>query len=447
MREGGKPTTDFALRRTFTASNMANEKPIESERPKSNGGGWRIRIGGFIILVVAVVACIYWWVFARNYVSTDDAYARADSAMVSSRIPGTILKVLVDNDFAVQTAQPLIELDPADYKIALDKAKAALEGDEAELKSAEIMVPPVNIQTSSRVEAAEAVLKAAQDTETQTRHSVQQLRDTRTAATADFIQSERDYKRFDSLSASGAGTQRQREQAQTAYEKSKAQLKAVDSQIAALESALAASSQQVARARAQLQTAKGDRANVDVQLHKVEALKAKRDKSMADLEAARLNLSYCVIAASIDGYIAQKNIQVGDRIEPGQALMAIVPLSKIYVEANFKETQLTNVRIGQPASVSADIYPGYPYKGKVAGIRAGTGAAFSLIPPENATGNWIKVVQRIPVRIELDKPPPPDHPLRVGASLEVTIDVANRSGSLLLQNTPNIALRPPSEKP
>ncbi len=347
----GKPTAAPGLRRAITASNMANEKPIEFERPKSNGGAWRIKIGGFIVLVVAVVACIYWWVFTRNYVSTDDAYARADSAMVSSRIPGTILKVLVDNDFAVQTAQPLVELDSADYKIAVDKAKAVLDGDEAELKSAEIMVPPVNVQTSSQVEAAEAVLKAAQDTETQTRHNIQQLRNTRSAATADFIQSERDYKRFDSLSASGAGTQRMREQAQTAYEKAKAQVGAVDSQISALESALAASSQQVARARAMLQTAKSERANVDVQFHKVEALKAKRDKSMADLEAARLNLSYCVIAASIEGYIAQKNIQVGDRIEPGQALMAVVPLNKIYVEANFKETQLTKVRIGQPASV------------------------------------------------------------------------------------------------
>ncbi len=429
------------------ASDMANEKPTEYERPKINGGAQRIRIGGFILLVVVIVAGIYWWIFQRNYVSTDDAYARADSAMVSARIPGTILKVLVDNDYAVQTGQPLIELDSADYKVALDKAKAALDGDEAELKSAEIMVPPVNIQTSSQVEAAEAVLKAAQDTETQTRHNIEQLRNTRAAATADFVQSERDYKRFDSLSASGAGTQRQQEQAQTAYDKAKAQLRAVDSQIAALESALAASSQQVARARAQLQTARSERANVDVQLHKVEALKAKRDKSMADLEAARLNLSYCVIAASIDGYIAQRNIQVGDRIEPGQAMMAVVPLSKIYVEANFKETQLTDVRIGQPASVSADIYPGYPYTGKVAGIRAGTGAAFSLIPPENATGNWIKVVQRIPVRIELDKPPPADYPLRVGASLDVTINVADRSGLHLLQNTPNIALRPSSEKP
>jgi membrane fusion protein (multidrug efflux system) len=426
---------------------MTNEKPTEPERPKNNSGARRIKIGGLIVLVVAVVASIYWWVFMRNYVSTDDAYARADSEMVSPRIPGTVVKVFVDNDFAVQTGQPLIELDSADYKIAVDKAQAALDVDEAELKSAEIMVPPVNIQTSSQVEAAEAALKAAQDAEAQTGHNIQQLRDTRAAAAADLAQAERDYKRFEALSASGAGTQRQREQAQTTYDRAKPQLRAVDAQIAALESALAAASQQVNRARAQLQTAKSERSNVDVQLHTVEALKAKRDRSMADLEAARLNLSYCMIAASIEGYIAQKNIQVGDRIQPGQALMAVVPLGKIYVEANFKETQLTNVRIGQPASVSADIYPGYPYTGKVAGIRAGTGAAFSLIPPENATGNWIKVVQRIPVRIELDKPPPPDHPLRVGASLDVTIDVADRSGSQLLQTTPNIALSPSSEKP
>jgi membrane fusion protein (multidrug efflux system) len=168
---------------------------------------------------------------------------------------------------------------------------------------------------------------------------------------------------------------------------------------------------------------------------------------MADLEAARLNLSYCVIAAPIEGYVAQKNIQVGDRIQPGQALMAVVPLSKIYVEANFKETQLTNVRIGQSASISADIYPGYSYTGKVSGIRAGTGAAFSLIPPENATGNWIKVVQRIPVRIELDKQPLLDHPLRVGASLDVTIDVADTSGLNLLQTTPPQALSSTSQQP
>ncbi len=425
---------------------MSSGLPSESEPPKSNGSARRIKIAGFIVLVVAIVAGVYWWIFVRNYVSTDDAYARADSAMVSARVPGTVLKVFVDNDFAVQTGQPLIELDSADYKVAVDKARASLDEAEADLKSAQIMVPPVNVQTSSHVEAAEATLRAARDTENQTRHTVEQLRNGRAASAADLAQAERDYKRFETLSASGAGTQRQTEQAQTAYDKAKPQLRAVDAQIAASESALAAASQQVARAAAQLQTARSELANVDVQIHKAEALQGKRDKARADLEAARLNLSYCMIAAPIDGYIAQKNIQVGDRIQPGQALMAVVPLSKIYVEANFKETQLTDVRIGQPVSISAEIYPGYQYIGKVTGIRAGTGAAFSLIPPENATGNWIKVVQRIPVRIELDKPPPPDHPLRVGASLEVTIDVAERSGLHLLQTTPDQALSATSQK-
>ncbi|HYA42773.1 MAG TPA: HlyD family secretion protein [Syntrophobacteraceae bacterium] len=426
---------------------MTNEQPAGPERSNNNARARRIKIGGFVLLVAAVAAGIYWWVFIRNYVTTDDAYARADSAMVSARVPGTVLKVFVDNDFAVSTGQPLVELDPADYKAAFDKAKAEFEEGKAKLKSAEIMVPPVNVQTSSQVEASEAALKAAEDTETQTRHNIEQYKDNRAAAAAELIQSERDFKRFEILSASGAGTQRQQEQAQTAYDKAKAQLKAVDAQIAALESSLAAASQQVARARAQLQSAISQRANVDVQIHEVEAIRAKGDKSAAELEAARLNLSYCTICASIEGYIANKNIQVGDRIQPGQALMAVVPLSRVYVEANFKETQLTDVRVAQPASVSADIYPGYSYTGKVAGIRAGTGAAFSLIPPENATGNWIKIVQRIPVRIELDQPPPQDHPLRVGASLEVTINVSDRSGTHLL---PMASAKDPlrsSEKP
>ena len=426
---------------------MANQQATEPDPPNNNTKARRIKIGASIVLVLAVLAIGYWWVFMRNYVTTDDAYARADSAMVSARVPGTIISVLVDNDFAVQTGMPLVELDPADYRVAVNRAKAALDSDEAELKAAEILVPPVNIQTSSQVEAAEAVLKAAQDSESQTRHNLEQLKNSRAAAAADVIQAGRDYKRFDALSVSGAGTQRRSEEAQTANDKARAQLRGADAQIAAAESAVSGSVQQVSRAKAQLQAAISERSNVDVQLNKVESLKAKRDKSMAELEAARLNLSYCVIFAPIEGFIAQKSIQVGDRVQPGQALMAVVPLGRIYVEANFKETQLTNVRIGQPAAISADIYPGYEYKGKVAGIRAGTGAAFSLIPPENATGNWIKVVQRIPVRIELDQPPPPDHPLRVGASLDVSIDIADRSGSYLLQPAPPPALTQSSQKP
>ena len=198
-----------------------------------------------------------------------------------------------------------------------DRAKAALEQDEADLRGAEITVPPVNVQTSSQVVAAEAALKAAQDTEQQTRHTIDQLKSTRAATAADLAQAERDSKRFENLFTSGAGTERQHEQTRTTYERTKAQLSAIDSQIAALESALSASTQQVSRANAQLQSARSERSNVDVQQQKVESLKAKRDKSKAELEAAMLNLSYCTITAPITGYVAQKTIQVGDRIQPG----------------------------------------------------------------------------------------------------------------------------------
>jgi len=404
----------------------------------------RLRIAAVVTLVIVCAGFGYWLIFKRNLVSTDDAYARADSAQISSRVPGTISRVLVDNDYHVDAGQTLIELDPSDYKVAVDRAKATLEQDEADLRAAEIAVPPVDVQTSSQIQAAEASLKGAKDTEQQTRHTLGQLKSNRAAADADFKQAERDYKRFENLSKAGAGTERQTEQARTTYERTKAQLAAIDSQIAALESALAAASQQVVRANAQLNATRSERSNVEVQRYRVESLSAKRDKSKAELEAALLNLSYCNIKAAISGYVAQKNIQVGDRIQPGQAIMAVVPLRQIYVEANFKETQLTNVRIGQPASISADIYPGYEFTGKVSGIRAGTGAAFSLIPPENATGNWIKVVQRIPVRIDLDQAPPPDRPLRVGASLEVTLNIADRSGAQLVSGKSALPTSPPA---
>ncbi|MEN6437445.1 MAG: HlyD family secretion protein [Syntrophobacter sp.] len=426
---------------------MANMEENKPEPPVSPGRARRLRLGAVAVLAMAAAGFLYWFLFLHNLATTDDAYARADTAQISSRVSGAIARVLVENDFPVSTGQPLVELDPADYKAALDRATAALEQEEADLRAAEITLPPVDIQTSSQVQAGEAVLKAAQDTEQQTRHTLDQLRSNRAAAAADLYQAERDYRRFESLFKSGAGTDRQREQARTTFDRTKAQLSAVDAQIAALESALSATTQQVSRARAQLQSTRSERANVDVQRYRVESQKGRRDKAKADLETARLQLSYCTVAAPISGFIAQKNIQVGDRVQPGQAMMAVVPLRDIYIEANFKETQLTHIRIGQPATIFADIYPGYEYKGKVAGIRAGTGAAFSLIPAENATGNWIKVVQRIPVKIELDQTPPPDHPLRLGASLVVTVNVSDRSGPLLMAARPAPASSASPPKP
>lgn len=412
---------------------MANTEETTPASQVSPGRSVRLRWPAVAVVTIAAVGFCYWLFFLRGMVTTDDAYAKADTAQISSRVPGTVARVLVENDFAVTAGQALVELDSADYRVAYDRALAALNQEEADLRAAEIIVPPVDIQTSSQVEAGEATLNAAQDTEKQTRHTLDQLRSNRAAIAADLSQAERDYRRFENLFKSGAGTERQREQARTTFDRTRAQLNAVDAQIAALEAALSATTQQVSRARAQLQATRSERSNVEVQRFRAESQKGRRDRAKADLKTAMLQLSYCTIKAPISGFIAQKNIQLGERVQTGQAMMAVVPLRDTYVEANYKETQLTHVRIGQPASISADIYPGYRYKGKVVGIRAGTGAAFSLIPAENATGNWIKVVQRIPVRIELDQPPPPDHPLRVGASLVVTIDISDSSGPLLME--------------
>ena len=197
--------------------------------------------------------------------------------------------------------------------------------------------------------------------------------------------------------------------------------------------------QDINEAQAKLNSATADLYQNEIQRYRLASLKAQRDVYQAELEAARLDLAYCTITAPIDGFVAQKSIQVGDRVQPGLALMAVVPLHQIYVEANFKETDLTNVRLGQPVVIQADIYPDFSYHGKVVGIRAGTGAAFSLLPPENATGNWIKVVQRVPVKIALNEPPPPGHPLLVGLSLEVTVNTSNRSGKALRTEDPGAA--------
>ncbi|MGC9194139.1 MAG: efflux RND transporter periplasmic adaptor subunit [Syntrophobacteraceae bacterium] len=426
---------------------MANEQQAEPQNTTTGTRAQRIKIGAFVLLAIVLAVFIYWWFFIRNYASTDDAYARADTAMISARVPGTLIKVLVDNNYAVRAGQPLVELDPAVYEAALEKSKAALEEASAELKAAQILVPPVNIATSSNVTAAQAALGASMDAVNQARQGIDELKQTRAAAAARLSLAAHDRARFSALSASGAGTQRRQEEALTAYEAAKAQVSGLDARIEAQKAALAAASQQVARLKAQLQGVKSKRSDVAVQINKVAAIAAKCDRYRAELRLARLELSYCTVKAPIDGYVAEKNVQLGDRIQPGQALMAVVPLKQIYVEANYKETQLTDVRVGQPATIDADIYPDHTYKGKVVGIMAGTGAAFSLIPPENATGNWIKVVQRIPVKIELDTPPPPRYPLRVGASLEVSINTKDRKGPLLLTPTWTAASSKSSEKP
>lgn len=401
---------------------------LSSKRIQSHHLRWFVT--GVATFFLIGTAC--WWFFLRDRVSTDNAYVKADSAQLSSRVPGTILRVFVENDFPVEGGQVLVELDPADYQVALARAQAQLAQDEADALGAEVAIAQIDQQTAAQVQGAQAALEAARDGEREVRHRLEELENRQLAAAADLSLTKRDLERFDSLYRQGAAPERQQDQARNAFHKARAQSGATEAQKAAARAALAAAMETVSRAAAQLEAAQSERFNVDVQRYRFASLGAKRDKSKAELETAHLNLSYCTITAPMTGVIAQKSIQVGDRIQPGQGLMAVVPLQSIYVEANFKETQLTNIRLGQPARIDADVYPHYSYRGKVVGVRAGTGAAFSLLPAENATGNWIKVVQRVPVKIQFDGPMPADRPLVVGMSLEVTIDTSNRKGGMLV---------------
>jgi membrane fusion protein, multidrug efflux system len=388
------------------------------------------------ICVIGIgVSCGYWLLFMRNRVSTDDAYVMADSAAVSSRVPGTISHLMAENDDRVAEGATLVELDPKDYEAELDKQRAALARIEAEIGASEVNVNLTDSQTAAQLEAAQATFQGARDREQELRHRLAELEQNRAAAEAELEHAKRNFDRYANLFREGAGSEQQRDRASTAFKKASAQFEAADAQIAGARASLAAAVQEIDRAKAQRDGAKASRLRVEMEKNNLAALKARRRETLAQLQIAELNLSYCTIKAPISGYVAQRRIQVGDRIEPGQTLLSVVPLKEVYVEANFKETQLENVRIGQRADIIADIYPGHAYEGKVAGIRAGTGAAFSLLPPENATGNWVKVVQRIPVRIELVAPPPPEYPLRVGASLDVTIFTADRSGPMLRLST------------
>lgn len=410
------------------------EKGEEQASPERNERMSRkkpLQVAGGVILSVLLLGVGYWMLFLRDRVKTDNAYVVADSAVIGSRVAGTIFKRHAHNDDWVAKDAPLLDLDPADYQAVVDKSRAAVARLDAEIRVAELSVQLTEGQTRSQVQAAEAALQLALDREREARFRLEEHERLRMGARADLSHTGRDLERYSNLLREGAGSEQQRDRTSTSFKKAKAQAEAADAQVAASRAALAGALQEVDRAKAHLDTFKADLLRGEMERHKLAGQKARRAELQAEVETAELNLSYCTIKAPLSGYVAQSRVQVGERVQPGQALMAVVPLHEVYVEANLKETQLEHVRIGQAVSIAADIFPGHSYRGRVAGIRAGTGAAFSLLPPENATGNWIKVVQRVPVKILLDKPPPAEFPLRIGASLHVTIDTSDRTGPRL----------------
>lgn len=351
------------------------------------------------ILVVAVVAIglvatLYHFVIGVRHVSTDNAYVGADTAQVTPLVAGAVQSVRVANTQTVRKGDILVTIDPADARIALDRAEADYSQAQRQFRETSSTGGALGAQVTARgtdIARAQAEAEAAQ---------------------ARYEKARVDLQRRESLARSGAVSGDELTSARTAFADAKAQLAVARAAIAQARANQSAARENLNANRALIGGAIED--NPDVA-----AARARRDQ-------ARLDLRRTVIRAPFDGVIAQRNVQVGQRVAAGTAVMTVVPIERMYVDANYKEGQLRKVKVGQKARLTSDLYGGdVVYHGAVVGLAGGTGSAFALIPAQNATGNWIKVVQRVPVRIMLDPKELRDHPLRVGLSMDATIDVGN----------------------
>jgi membrane fusion protein (multidrug efflux system) len=328
---------------------------------------------GVALLVIAIVAFLWWWVYASNYQSTDDAYVAGDLVGVMSQVSGTVVTIDADETDRVQAGQELVKLDGTDARLALAAAEQQLAR----------TVRQIRTVYANRAQGTAVVGQRR----------------------ADLDRALADFDRRKNLTASGAVSGEELGHARDA-------VNAARDALTAAQKSLAATAALVGRT--------GVADNPDVQA------------AATAVENAWLNLQRTSVRAPVTGYVARRAVQLGERIAPGTQLLAIVPLERMRIEANFKEVQLKHMRIGQPVRVVSDMYGGHvEFHGKVAGLGLGTGAAFALLPAQNATGNWIKVVQRVPVRVALDPQELIRHPLRIGLSTVATVDVRDDSGQQL----------------
>jgi membrane fusion protein (multidrug efflux system) len=343
----------------------------------------------FAVITVATIAGVLLYMrHTRLYISTDDAYVTGRIHSIAPKIAGTVKGVYVADNQPVKKGEFLLEIDARDYDVRVGDADAALGAEQSKLK-----------ELSDRVNVTEKQLSEIQ-AKIDSAAAVAALQE------ANLRQAEDDHRRAEELYRKGAFAEVTLEKAATAHDVAKAQVKAAR--------------EQVRQARASLETQK---VLIRQTRSAYESQKSVVDQKRQVLDAANLTRSYTRIYAPADGYITKKNVEVGNQVQPGQPLMAVVSLNieDVWVVANYKETQLGNVRPGQKVEIKVDMYPGKEFKGRVDSIMAGTGSVFSLFPPENATGNYVKVVQRIPVKIVLDKDTDPGHVLRVGMSVVPTV--------------------------
>lgn len=405
---------------------------IETPPSFTRSGRFRVLVGAVTVLLAA--AGIWWWT-SQGRVSTDDAQVDAHMTQMASRVGGTVLRVAVNDNQQVEAGTVLVEIDPRDYQIAVDKAKAELADAEAAVIAAQSNVPITSTTSESGISVAQSSLDQARSAIETAAKEVEAARARVTAAQsrlreveANATRARRDVERLKGLLAKDEVSQQQYDAAVAAADAQTAATDTAKAQIAETEAALRVSESRQTQVRAGEASARAGLRSAQTGPEQVTAVRARASSAQARVEQAKailaqaeLNLEYTVVKAPVRGVVSKKGVNPGQVIQPGQPLMSLVQTEEVWITANFKETQLTEMRPGQRVAVEVDAYDGRIFQGKVDSIAAATGARFSLLPPENATGNFVKVVQRVPVKIVLESGQDPDHLLRPGMSVTPTV--------------------------
>ena len=361
--------------------------PAPVQPAPANSSRKKALIGVAIAVLIGLAWGGYEWYSGRHEEATDNAYVQGNVIQITPQIGGTVTAIMADDTDFVKAGQPLVQLDPADAKVALEQAEGNLAQAVRQVRA---------LYANNGTLGAQITLRESDIGKAKT----------------EIARATDDLNRRQSLAGNGAV--------------SKEELNHAQSQLDNAKNALASAQAGVSAARAQLAGNQAMTDGTSIASHPSVLVAAAR------VREAYLALHRAALPAPVDGYVAKRTVQLGQRVAAGAPVMSLIALNQLWVDANFKEVQLRNIRIGQPVKLTADLYgQKVEYKGTVAGLGAGTGAAFALLPAQNATGNWIKVVQRIPVRVALDPQQVAQNPLRVGLSMEATVDVTDQGGKAL----------------
>src|SRR5438874_2643554 len=403
------------------AANQSQERrPQISERDlkwKQRTSNPRFRMFLIIGLVVLLVAGFFLWRYFKSYQSTDDAQVDGHLNPVSARVGGHVLKLLVNDNDYVQAGQVLVQIDPRDYEVLVARAKADYDDAVATAKAAGVNIPITSTTTSSQMATAMAEVAAAQATLAAAQQQYDAANAQLAQADANNVRAQNDLARYKQLVSKQEISQQQYDQAYAAAQAGSAAVDAARASASAAQHQIKAAQSKVLQAQAEVQTARSGPQQVRAVRSRADSAEALVESKKAALDQAQLNLQYTKIVSPVNGVVTNRTVEVGQNVQLGQELMRVINLDDVWVTANFKETQLRDVRINQPVTIHADI-TGKDYKGHLQSIAGASGSITSLLPPENATGNYVKVVQRIPVKITFDSGETKAHDLRPGMSVE-----------------------------